>query len=166
MPKHLERTHRAPRPARTLPARAGVACLLAVLGGAPGAWIAGCHSAPRPVSYARVYPVRPDRAETLNIQVFRSAKHIELTNTTADAFGPSTLWLNARFSRPLSTLGVGETIRLPLREFKDEFSESFRGGGFFATEEPDRLVLAELETPGDEGTSRFLRLVVVGGEDE
>ena len=133
------------------------------LGGA--AALSGCRSAPRPVAYARPYP-EAAQAESINIQVFRRTKSIELTNTTARAFGKSTLWLNARFCRPVDSLGIGESLTLPLSEFRDEFYEPFRGGGFFASEPPDRLVLAQIETTGTEGKPVMLGMVVVGGEAE
>lgn len=125
----------------------------------------GCSGVPEPVPYARAYPaVR--QSQTLNIQVFRSVKHLELTNTTARSFGPSTLWLNARFSRPIDGLAVGQTLRLPLEEFRDEYSDVFRGGGFFSTEAPERLVLAQIESLTADGKQDMVGLVVVKGEDE
>jgi hypothetical protein len=127
---------------------------------------AACSSTSKPVPYARIYPAEPSRAQTLNIQVFRTTKRLELTNTTARQFGPSRLWLNAWFSRPIDGLNVGQSLDLPLKEFRDEFSGAFRGGGFFATEAPERLVLAELETMDQDGKPEFLRLVVVGGDEE
>lgn len=127
--------------------------------------LTACSGVPAPVVYARPYPtIRPSPA--INIQVFRSTKHLELTNTTARAFGPSTLWLNARYSRPIDGLGVGESLRLPLDEFRDEYSDAFRGGGFFATEAPERLVLTQIEAAGSDGKLELVGLVVVKGEDE
>ncbi|MEQ8844059.1 MAG: hypothetical protein RIB58_04320 [Phycisphaerales bacterium] len=116
-------------------------CLILVLG--------GCALNDRridPVDYARAYPESLDRVTTLDVQVIRRPQSIELTNATARAFGPSTLWLNAAFSRPIDGLAVGETLTIPLGEFRNEFSERFRAGGFFATVDPTKLVLAELET--------------------
>lgn len=140
------------------------ACVAMALGTGTGMVVtAGCSSTPTPVDYARSYPERPNRGVTLDIQVFRGASHLELTNTTARAFGASTLWLNGWFSRPIDGLAVGQTLRLPLREFRDEYSYAFRGGGFFATEKPERLASVELETDSDDGRV-FYRLIVVGGE--
>ena len=133
-----------------------MACLTGTMG--------GCSSTPTPTGYERVYPENPNRVQTLDIQVFRETKHVKLTNTTATAFGPSTLWLNAWYSRPIDGFAVGETLRLPLSSFRDEHSYAFRGGGFFAVEAPERLALAELEVERD-GESVYYRLVVVGGED-
>lgn len=141
----------------TFPAR-----LLAVIAAAAAS---GCASSPVPVTYARPYPGDISQRETLNIQVFRSTFHVEFTNTTARVFGPSTLWLNARFSRPIDGLAVGQTLRLPLRDFRDEYSEAFRAGGFFATEIPERLVLAQLETKKADSTD-LLGLIVVHGHEE
>lgn len=113
-----------------------------------------------------LYPAELRQSETLNIQVFRSSQHVEFTNTTARSFGPSRLWLNARFSRPIDGVAAGESLRLPLKGFTDEHGDIFRGGGFFATEIPERLVLAQLELPGADGKPVLLGLVVVKGEDD
>lgn len=107
-----------------------------------------------------VYPGAAARGPTLDIQVFRRQTEIEFTNTTARAIGASRLWLNRWYSRELSGLGVGETVRLPLREFKDRYGESFRGGGFFATERAEMLALAEIQVEGE-----VMGMVVVGGEE-
>jgi len=54
---------------------------------------------------------------------------------------------------------------IPLVEFRNEFSEAFRGGGFFATEAPERLVMAQLETEID-GKPQLLGMIVVAEEDK
>jgi hypothetical protein len=129
--------------------------------------LCACKSAPEPVEYARLYPFQtPLAKETLDVQVFRRTFSIELTNTTARTFGPSTLWLNRRYSLPIPQLAISETLDLPLKSFKDEFSESFRGGGFFATEAPETLVMAELETLDDAGAPVVYGFVVIKGRAE
>lgn len=127
-----------------------------------GPLVAGCASSPREIVDGRAYPTSAPPGETLDIQVFRHQTEIEFTNTTARSFGPSTVWLNRRFSREIESLEVGQTMRFPLREFRDRFGESFRAGGFFAVERPERLAVAELETIGPEGDATVLGLVVVG----
>lgn len=150
---------------RLCPTSNGRAVLTAaVLIGVLAATIGGCSSTPTLTGYERVYPEYPNRVETLDIQVFRETKHVTLTNTTATAFGPSTLWLNAWYSRPIDGLAVGETLHLPLASFRDEHGYAFRGGGFFAVEAPERLALTELESVRDDATV-YYRLVVVGGEE-
>ena len=125
----------------------------------------GCGSGPEKVTYARPYPAIA-QSEVLNVQVVRGTTTIALTNTSARAFGPSTLWLNGRYSRPIDGLKVGQSMTLPMAEFRDEFQDAFRGGGFFASEPPERLVLAQIETPGEDGKERLLGLLVVGGDPE
>lgn len=96
------------------------------------------------------YPESLERGETLNIQVLREddRQTIVLTNTTARAFDAGRLWVNAWFSRPIEGLDVGETIRIPVRDMIDEHGKRMRGGGFFSTERPDPLLLAEVEADG------------------
>ena len=125
--------------------------------------LGGCSSGPTAVPYAREYPAAIKQAETLDIQVFRRTTHIEFTNTTARAFGPCTLWLNRRFNRPIDGLAVGQTMDIKLDDFRDEYSAAFRGGGFFSTEAPDKLVQAQLEITDAEGKGVLVGLVVVGG---
>lgn len=106
---------------------------------------------------SRAYPRQLSRSGTLSVQVIRRVTHIELSNTTAQAFGPSTIWVNGRFSKTIDGFAVGQTLKLDLREFRDQFGETFRAGGFFATRDPDALVLCELES-GDS----IYGLIVVG----
>jgi len=99
----------------------------------------------------RAYPFELRQEQTLDIQVFLNPSTIEFTNTTATAFGPSRVWLNQRYGRDIDGLDVGETLVLDLETFRDRFGDPFPGGGFFATELPERLVLAQLETELDAG---------------
>lgn len=123
---------------------------------------AACHSTPSPQPYARPYPDLK-QSEVLNIQVFRRAKTIEFTNTTARAFGPSTVWVNARFCQPIDGLAIGQSKTLRMKDFRDEFQDAFRGGGFFAVEPPERLALAQIETKTSDGKTVMLGMIVVGG---
>lgn len=119
----------------------------------------GCSSGNRSVNYARVYPAVVEKGPTLDVQVVRGETSLTLTNTTAKVFGPCTLWINAYYSKPLDGLAVGQSIRVPLSDLRNEHSEAFRGGGFFATKKPERMVLAQLEHDGT-----LYGLVVVRGE--
>ena len=128
-------------------------------------WVSGC-TVSRDMTHARPYPGSLAQQGNVNIQVVRQTTTVELTNTTARAYGPSTLWLNGRFSRPIEELKVGQTLTLSMKEFRDEHGDAFRHGGFFATETPDRLVLAQIETKDAEGKPELIGLVVVGGVPE
>ena len=121
--------------------------------------LAGCMGSDK-IGSGPEYPLTVPQGRTLNIQAIRRETVLELTNTTGTNFGPSTLWLNRRFSYDISGLAVGETLRLTLSDFKDRFGESFRGGGFFAMERPEMLATAEIQTEG-----RMLGFVVVGGQE-
>jgi hypothetical protein len=152
--------------ARRAPA-AALVCAAAFLTAA----VVGCSAGPQPVTSLRVYPKDAVQTSVIDIQAFRSSKHIELTNTSGRAIGPSILWLNAQYCRAIDGIPVGQSLKLPLIEFRDEFNDAFRGGGFFAPERPERLVLAQIETPGPDALAQgqkpeFIGLVVVGGEGE
>lgn len=118
-------------------------CVLAAA--ALGLWACGGG----PSESAREFPLEKPRGAQLGIQVIRSETHITLTNTTAQSFGPSTLWVNRWYSRPIDGLAVGETLHLGLSSFRDNASERFSAGGFWATQQPTRLVSADLETDGE-----------------
>lgn len=142
-----------------LRARAGmVACC--VLAGVIAIEV-GCQSVP-PVDYARSYPVELPPGPTVDVQVFRKTSTLDFTNTTAEPLGPGTIWLNRWFSRPLpKAIGVGESVSIPLTEFRDEFGDPFRAGGFFATEAPTALVLCQIETLREGQSPEIIGLVTV-----
>lgn len=110
----------------------------------------------------RSYPAEKTQAEVLDIQLIRDGAEISLTNTTARRFGETTIWLNQEFSYVVSGIEVGQTIRLDLSKFRNHYGSYFRAGGFFATERPKNVVLAQLETGEDAQT--LLGIVVVNGQ--
>ena len=115
-------------------------------------------------AYDRPFPVELGQSEVVDIQVLRGPEtRITMTNTTARGFGPSTVWLNGRFGRPIEGFAPGQTLTLDLYDFRDEFGEKFRGGGFFATKQPEQLMHAQLETLVN-GESAMIGLVVVGDD--
>ncbi len=136
----------------------GAAALAAVLG--------SCRAAPHATAESRIYPAQTPRAANLDIQVVRRQTAIEFTNTTARDLPACTMWLNMRFGRKVDALAIGRSMTLDLEDFKDENGEPFRGGGFFAREQPQKLVLAQLELTDEHGAPALLGLTVVaGGED-
>lgn len=138
----------------------------------------GCSTAPNPDLAGPAYPSALRQGRTLDVQVFRDGPEIRLTNTTARPLGPGRLWLNAWYSREIPAIGVGESVRYELNDFRDQYGAPFRGGGFFAARNPEALVLAQVEpagaveagTEGGEGAgaeaAELLGLIVVGGEAE
>ncbi|MFO0859331.1 MAG: hypothetical protein U0570_02155 [Phycisphaerales bacterium] len=123
--------------------------------------LGGCTSIP-PVDYARPYPKELPAGQTVDVQVFRKAKTLEFTNTTASPLGPGTIWLNRRFGMPIKTpIGVGQSVAIPLTNFRDEFGDPFREGGFWASDLPDALVLCQVEQAGEGEKPVIIGLVTV-----
>lgn len=142
-------------------------CSLAILVLAPALAVAlpaGCAPTER-VGADPQYPYGSKQAEVLDIQVVLKPTRLRFTNTTARAFGPTRIWLNQRFSQEVDAIGVGESFDLKLSGFRDEFGEKWRGGGFWASELPERLVLAQLEPLADDSTD-LLGMVVVTQQEQ
>lgn len=144
---------------------------LGLLAAAAACVLPACNALPTGLAdeavgpYDRPFPVELAQTETLDIQVIRRPEtRITMTNTTARSFGPSTVWLNGRFSRPIEGFRAGQTLTLDLYDFRDEFGETFRAGGFFATKAPEKIMHAQLETIVD-GDSRMIGLVIVDQDD-
>lgn len=94
------------------------------------------------------YPQQASQQQLADVHVLRRGTQIELTNTTQQTLA-GTLWINRWFAGTLAPLAPGQTARLHLGEFRDRFSEPFRAGGFFATQQPDKVVSAQLEPEFD-----------------
>jgi len=122
---------------------------------------AACQSGSEVTSPSPSYPADKPQTRTLDIQVVRTETDIRLTNTTARSYGHSRLWINQWYSHPIDALGVGQTVELPLKAFRDQYGENFRAGGFFATRTPQVVYIVQLET-----ADGMLGLVAVGKEAE
>jgi hypothetical protein len=133
--------------------RLSAAALLTCASGAGGCgWLGGAE-----IVEGAVYP-EVEQGPTLNVQVIRDGTRVRMTNTSSRAFGPSRLWANRWYSYPLERgWGVGETLELSLEQFRDRYGQSFRAGGFFATETGESLVQMQIQE-GDE----VIGLVVIG----
>ena len=107
------------------------------------------------------YPEGKRQVAVLDVQVFRDGPRVWMTNTSAREFGATRMWINGWYSKPLDGFAVGQTLEMSLNDFVDVYGDSFRGGGFFATERAEKLVLAQLET--EEG---LVGLVVVNEKGE
>ena len=134
------------------------ALIVAMIGG-----LASCAGDQRVVGLNEfpAYPGEKLQSEVLNIQAIRDADAISLTNTTAQRFETTRVWLNQEFSYVVDGIDVGETIRIDLHEFRNRYGARFRAGGFFATQRPKNVVLAQFETDPD--SQSLLGLVVVNG---
>ncbi|MEK6701473.1 MAG: hypothetical protein AABZ53_04360 [Planctomycetota bacterium] len=128
--------------------------------------LSACGGGPSKVDYARPFPKGLEQGAVADVQVFRRTSTLELTNTTAKKFGKGTLWLNRRFSRPIDGIGVGETLKFPLHEFRDEYAQPFKAGGFFASDTPDTLVLCQVEEAAEAAKTQLIGFVVVKASAE
>lgn len=108
-----------------------------------------------------VYPNEASMVEVLDVQVFRDITVLRFTNTTTTDFPQSTMWLNKRYSTPIPAIASGETVEIDLRQFVDEFGDTYSAGGFFAQRDPAPVVLAQIEVPNVEGEPTLYGLVVV-----
>ncbi len=125
------------------------AALAVVLAGGAGVLpIGGCQLFNAQITAAPHAPYPEDIAqgEVFDVQVFREVTTLRFTNTTTRDFGPSVIWVNKRYSLPISGVASGETIELDLTTFVDEFGDVYRAGGFFAQRTPAPVVLVQIET--------------------
>lgn len=132
----------------------------------PTLLLGACASKGARLGAGREFPGGLVQRSVVNVQVLRRDTQVALTNTTDHAFGPGTLWLNRGWSRSIQHFEIGETLDLDLREFKDEFGTPYRAGGFFAAEPPKRLVMAQLETAGPDGTPELVGFIVASEDEE
>jgi hypothetical protein len=123
----------------------GIALFLTILPATLLMPLGGCQlfneqltAAPGPV-----YPENAQMIEVLDVQVFRDVTVLRFTNSTTNDFAP------------------GETVELDLRQFVDEYGDTYKAGGFFAQRDPAPVVLAQLEANSPEGEPVLYGLVVV-----
>ncbi len=135
---------------------------LAVLVTPVAALLSGC-TGPDVLLEGPVYPVGVEQRRVVDVQVVREETWLVFTNTTPRDIGAGRVWVNQEFALPFDGLEVGETARLPLGAFENEFGERFRAGGFFAIRPPTDVVLVQVEEDDARG---LLGLVVVDGEAE
>lgn len=108
-----------------------------------------------------VYPQDAMMVEVLDVQLFRDITVLRFTNTSTTDFPAGTMWLNKRYSAPIPAIASGETVEIDLKQFVDEFGDTYSAGGFFAQREPTPVVLAQIEVPSIEGVPVLYGLVVV-----
>jgi len=126
---------------RFAPWRAALLVLAAAL-------LVGCQQSVRVTegTAPRRYPYDAEILGTIDMQVFRDATEIEIANHTATTWENFDLWLNERYVRHIERLPAGETMRLSLYEFVDEYGEGLEAGGFLSTGRPDPIVKVEIQT--------------------
>jgi hypothetical protein len=105
---------------------------------------AGCQ--PHFGEPTRPYPRQLQQVRVADVQVFRDGPKATLVNASPVSYQDVSLWINQRYVIELESLPAGAQLTLDLSDARDEYGQIFQGGGFFAGEEPDPLVLGQLET--------------------
>ena len=98
-----------------------------------------------PTQATRSYSHELHTIDTVDIQVFRDVELIELVNATVHSYLDFDIWINQRYVLHVDQMLAGETIRLSLWDFFDERGDRFNAGGFWATREPERVRLVEMQ---------------------
>ncbi len=98
----------------------------------------------------REYPFHLHQPASIDVQVFRDNESIALYNATARRFSNFDLWLNQRYIARVESLPAGEHITLSLWDFVDLNGEVINAGGFFRTDEPTTIRLAEIQLSEEE----------------
>jgi hypothetical protein len=96
------------------------------------------------------YPRDRHTTNTLDMQVFRRGTDMEIVNSTAHSYRNINLWVNQRYVLPIESLAAGETKRVSLWDFFDEYGERFYAGGFFRSYPATPLRLVQIETADDQ----------------
>lgn len=103
-----------------------------------------CACTQQRTSEGPIFPDGKQAERVLDVHVLRDETTITLTNTSTRALGPGMMWVNRWYGRSIDAIAPGQTVTFKLFDFRDRFGESFRAGGFFATDDPDQLVKCEV----------------------
>lgn len=127
--------------------------------------ICACSCAPPeyvPELAARPYPFENHTTNAIDVQCFRRGTELEIVNATAHSYADFDLWINQRFVHRVTSMGAGETIRVSLWEFFDEFGKRFNAGGFFRAYPAQPVRLVQIQTAEDQP---MIALVAIRSED-
>ncbi len=121
---------------------------------------AGCQNpSGNPALAGPRYPMELHKPNSLPIQVIREQEHIDIINSTANAFESPILWINQRYSVQLPSIVEGQTLRVNLWTLRDVYGEQMNAGGIWRTGDLTPVVIAELQVSGDEP---LIGLIVIG----
>ena len=110
------------------------------------------------------YPAELTQREVLNIHIIKHPTEIEFTNTSDRTLGPGTLWLNGRYGKEIEPVPSGATVRYTLADFKDQWNDHFRRGGFWARETPEVLYLTQLQS-GEGENKQLVGFISIRAEE-
>ena len=124
--------------------------------------LVGCQTPLPDISKATVtYPYQLHSSTVLPIQVTRDQEYMTVVNSTARNYNSATLWINQQYTCPLPAMPAGSTVRLNLWDCYDSLGEQFNAGGIWRTDDPTKLIIAEMQQAEDQPLVGF----IVIGED-
>ncbi len=103
-----------------------------------------------PARATRAYPMALGQGSVVQIQAIPAATDISIVNATAVSYANFDLWLNQRYVCHVDALGAGQTIRVPIIGFYDQWGEKPYPGGLLQTFDPTPIVLLQIETAADQ----------------
>ena len=119
----------------------------------------GCHNKQGDPALASIpYPMMLHTSNSVPIQVTRDGETIEIVNSTATDYKSGKLWINQRYSTQIPALRAGSTVHINLWSLRDVYGQQLNAGGFWRTDRPTPLVIAELQTGED---SPLVGLIVI-----
>ena len=119
----------------------------------------GCHRPDFDPAQARApYPRDLHSTDTVGVEVFRDHTRIEIVNATATTWGPSTIWLNQRYSATIGGLAAGQSIWMDLVGFRDNIGERYPAGGTWSTQKTVPVRLVELQPGAGEPLVGFVAI--------
>lgn len=126
------------------------------------AFLIGCQAPLPDISKATSrYPFDLHTATSLQIQVMRDEEFLIIVNSTANEFDHTNLWINQQYTQPIPPIPAGATLRVNLWDCYDLLGDQFNAGGFWRTDEPTALVIAELQLSESQP---LVGLLVIGVE--
>jgi len=89
------------------------------------------------------HPAEMEVGEPIDVVVRQDGTILKLTNRTARAFTDFELWLNQAYAARVNSLGVGQTVTLPLGQFFNARGEGFPLGNILAIDKRGTVYQAE-----------------------
>ncbi len=93
----------------------------------------------------RAYPHELTQGETIECAAYRDSAKIVIVNNTLNHFENFDVWLNQQYVTHVETLEPGETLKLQVIDFFDEWGETPVPGGFFRSRPPTRIGLIQFQ---------------------
>jgi len=129
-----------------MPMRARRPLLLRVTITLSCALIAACDTTLyEPSAATRAYPDSLAQDRVVQIQAVPRETDLELINATSVDYKDVDIWINRRYVQHLGELAAGQTVRMPIAQFRDIWGQCPQPGGFWRTRKPTPLVVVQIQ---------------------